>query len=486
LERRSGRIFSRDGFAVACEIEFEDPLETFGAEIVKELSGKINRQVGDGTTTAVVFLSSLIKEGHRLIRGGIEPVPFIKGMKSALEEAEAVLSAISLPVNRRYEIEKLASLAVHGDPELTGVVSGAILSSPKGCTIVVEDGPGVSSYVDFKPGLSVDGGFASSSSLSSEEVTWELPQVAVFGKGISRWEDITPVAEEASQWPHPLVIVAPYIHGDALKTMGMNPNLNGQPWTAVKYSPHWKYGEGRLRDLLALTGATLVSEEMGNSPRKFKPEWLGFCQRVKISSEQSIFTGTDESQDRITRRVRELRGEIERLESAFDKKILEKQISMILGGLCHLYVGAVTEEERKEKRSRVEDALFAVKAGLEGGIVPGAGSSFLTARDFILSREPGEDDFFYGRRAFCRALEEPVMALLRNSQKERGDLESLYEKRGEKYNPWLGWDLVCDEIVDCKERGIWDTKKGVQEILRGAFSAASVFLNSGAVVWKRK
>lgn len=483
LERRSGRIFSRDGFTVACEIEFDSRMESCGAEVVKELCGKINRKVGDGTTTAIIFLSALLKESEKYLIAGIKPRFLIKGIRIALQEAEGLLSALRKPCRRSSSVEKLARMAVHGEGELSDLICRALFSTPPGGTVVIEDAPGVDSYIDLKSGLSVEGGFVST---SLQDLEWDLPQVAIFKKGLSKAEQIVPVAEEASQWPHPLVIVAPYVRGEALETLRMNPSLNGQPWTAVRFHSHWKFGEGWLQDLVALTGATLVDENIGNSPLNFKADWLGFCRRVSISEKRTVFTANEEGSGRLSSRVGELKRQILDTESGHDRRILEKQISMLSGGLCNLYIGAVTEEERKERRSRVEDALFSVRSGVEGGILPGCGSSFLTARDFVLSRKLPQDDSRYGSLAFCSALEVPCVVLLKNSNRNRSDLELLKKKREEEKNFWLGWDLVRDEIVDCEKHGPWDTYKGSVEILRGACSVAEVLLNSGAVVWKRK
>lgn len=486
LERRSGMIFSRDGFSVACEIEFENHLESCGAELVKELSGKINKKVGDGTTTAIVLLAALIEEGHRLIRGGVSPTEFVRGVQSGLREAEEILSAISIPLKTRKEIGSLCSLAVKGEISLAEVVTEAIFSVPVGGTVVVEDAPGVSSYVEFKPGLSLEGGFVPylQPPTFSGEKTFEIPQVAIFKKGLSSYSDISAVAEEASQWPHPLVIVAPFVEGDALLTMKMNPELNGQPWTAIRLPTHWKFGEKWAENLVALTGATLVDEELGTSPQSFKPEWLGFCQKIQISEKKSIFTGDTHSSERVLNRIKDIEGEISRNDSLHDQRAMRKQISMLSGGLCLLKLGGVTEYEMKEKRARVEDALCAVRAGIEGGIIPGTGSAFLTVRDFLLSRDMGEGDFSYGRRALCTALEAPTLEILRNSGLGRDYLIRLDEERERDYNPWLGWDVISNKLVDCKEAGIWDTKLSALEILKGAISVASVLFNSGAVVWK--
>ena len=487
LQRKAGNLFSRDGFTISCEIEFEDRLESAGAEIIKELSGKINRKVGDGTTTAILLLGSLLKEGNRLLQAGISSVDLIRGIQSGLEEAEGIINAISSPIKTKEEVQRLCLLAVNKDKPLSEILSEAIFSVPVGGTIVVEDAPGVSSYVEFKSGFSLDGGFASSSLGGNlAEINWEAPQIALFKEGLSSVEDIVPVAEVASQWPHPLVIFTPYIEGDALKTMRMNPELNGQPWIAARIPPHWKFGEIWEKNLIALTGVTLIDKNIGNSPREFKSEWLGYARRVRISPRKTILTGNEEGEKRIFNRVEELKREIGQNESSYDRRSLGKQISMLSGGLCYLYLGGVTESDRKERRARVEDALFSVRAGIEGGIVPGGGSSFLTARDFILSRELGEGDFSYGKKAFCKALEAPVLKLLENSEMGPFELGKLDEERTKNYNPWLGWDVLSKQIIDCKEEGIWETKKGVLEILRGAVSVASVFLNSGAVVWKRK
>lgn len=442
MDRFAGILASKDGATVAREIDLSDPIENLGAKLLREACIRVGETVGDGTTSTAILASSMLEKAFQLISAGYDPSTLAREIRVASTQALSHLSNLAEPVENQEVLEQVALTSSNGDGEVAAALAEACMAVGKDGTISIEDGDSVRVELVFKDGMEINEGAHSGFLRESPERIIEGPLVAVFDSPLSSLSDIQHVLEESSQWPdHDLVVFAPSISGEALTTMLLNDSQDVIRSVAICSPGLGPVRQGYLTDLAALSGATLVDPVLGMDHTKgFNPDWFGSLRKAIVKSDSATLIAHEVNRDGIKNRINNLKLEMGRVVSDYDKDKLTERIAKLTGGLCVLKVGHFTEAALKERRARVEDALSAVKAALESGVVPGAGMAFLdSARSVDTSTEGG--------RLIAHCLRVPATVLIANSGENGKYL--IHRICEEPYKgPWVGWDLLRKEYRD--------------------------------------
>jgi chaperonin GroEL len=465
IHRMSGLIDTKDGLTVAREIFLPDPVENLGARILQEACIRVNTEAGDGTTATAIMAATMLKEGFKAIAAGDSPTKLVAGMDVAVSEACAFIRNLAVPVNGKNAIERIALVAGNGDEEIAGLMADACMAIGKDGTVAVEDGQGVDSSLEFKEGFEFPKGTANPAFLTGQsERVLDDALVAVTTLPLHTINDVKDILETASQWPrNGLVVFAPAILGDALRTMLLNDTKNVVKCVAVQVPGHRT--REFLDDVVALSGATLVDPSAGMSNQVWNAEWFGTLRKVVVKKESAFLEAYDEKAQNTRNQIARLKTESERLTSSFDKDRFKERIARLSGGLAILKVGGVTEAALKERRARVEDMLGAVRASLKGGIVPGGGVAC-----FLASKVKN--------RIVSTALMAPIKSLARNADMHWMSITPLAGM-----DPWTGWDFVQNRLRNLAEDPlIADAALAVEAGIRAAGSVARTLLLADATV----
>ena len=478
LDRVAGLLATKDGVTVAREIVLEDPIENMGAVTVREACIKVNDLVGDGTTTAAILSAALLEEGHKLVVAGHDPMRIANGIREAAEEACAIIDDIAVRIENQEELERVAFVASNGDVEVSKALAEACMAVGNDGTISIEDGHGVDIQLVYKDGMEIDRGALSGGFLRDSEALereMENPLVAVIGARLVTVQDVTQILEEASQWPdNHLIVFAESVEGPALTTMVLNDSKRVVRSVAVDPPGFGAKKLDSLRDLAALSGATYVDPTFMNFKEKFDPEWFGSLRKATIKQKSSMLVAHDEARGVIAERIQELKREHAGLRSDYDRDRHAERIAKLAGGLCIMRVGGPTEPELKERRARVEDALGAVRAALEQGVVPGAGTSYKVVAE---SLQPPEDDpdTALGWKVMIKALSAPLIHLANNAGHEGNAIAA--HVLGE--NIWSGWDVMLGEFRDLSESPpVIDPAPVAKTVIEAAASVAATLLTA--------
>jgi len=493
LERVAGNIATKDGATVVREISFRDPGMSMGAALLKEPCLAMSETVGDGTTTTAILAASLLKECHRYLVAGVNPMHLSKGLREAARAAIDLLHELAMPVESEHEVRSITLIASNGDTEIAQHLTKAVMSVGQKGTVTIEDGLGTETELVLRDGMSLEAGFVSPSCWpSSKEIRehFEQPFLALFDCGLYSFEDIRDVVEVASQWPHPLIIFAHTVEAGALATWVLNgKSSDGRPsWHgALVKCPGW--GDHRrafLDDIASLSGATVIDPKAGMDLHNLNPEWFGSVQTATVERNSTLLVGYADgvTTERVQKRVRCLQAEKERALHEYDQDRLQERISKLNGGLATLRVGGITESALQERRARIEDALGSVRAALAEGIVPGAGAAYLFAAQWLTAQDPPEGDASLGYLAFIHALQEPFRVLLRNAGQESSNaLEKVDPMQGEECNPWMGWDVVQRKArLLYEEPMIVDATRVAVEAIRYVASAVGTIITTEVMV----
>lgn len=491
VKRWAGLISTRDGATIARDITLSDPIESMGCRVLKEACVAIEKKVGDGTTSVAILTAEIFQQAQKLIVGGMDPKQISAGIQEASRACMGFLSNISEPIQSEEQLEAVAKIAANGDSEIGKLLTDACMSVGNDGGISVEDGKGIESYLVFKDGVQVDAGMASAVFINETEKYvrhMNHPLVAVIAEPLWRVEDVQSVLEEGSQWPNnPTFVIAPKIEGDALATIGMNDGHRGMLCCAM--NGPGVMGKDRLeklRDIAAAANATFVDPAAGYDFREFKAEWFGSFQTARVGYKKSLFVVFDSAQDSINARVAELKVQAEHAERKVEKEKIMDRVARITGGYCILNVGGFTEAEIKEKRSRVEDSLFALRAAMKFGIVPGGGMAYWTAADFLEANGFVQGDFGEGQKVLSRALRKPFHVLVENSGSSPGGVRFKLNKArlaNEGYDPWVGWDFNEENSRSLfDEPLVADPTQVAREVIRAACSVATTLLMAEASV----
>lgn len=483
LDRAAGLLATKDGVTVAREIHLADPVMNMACQILKVACIKVNDEAGDGTTTVACIASAILEEGLKLVEGGYNPIQVARGMRAAANSAVNVVVDLARPVEGQSQLEQVALIASNGNVEIARNMAEAVMAVGKNGTITIEDGQGVATVLEFKDGMEIARGALSSHFLKNG-TSRELvnPLIAVIVGTLKDVEDVQDVMEVASQWPdNPLLIFAETVQGQALTTMIINDSQGVMQCVAVASPGFVTRKRDYLGDIAALAGADVVDLAMGNDWKSWNPEWFGTVSKVTIGAKKTTLLALDEASEAIQERIKVIKREAATAISDHDIDRLNERMASLSSGLCVMKIGAHTEAELKAKRAAVEDALSAVRAALEDGVVPGGGTTYLAASDGLLATLPAEEspDFVAGWKAVAQALRAPL-ATLANNAGESGSLV-VERVRAARLLPlsWVGWDGMTGQIRDLSlEPMVLDPQKVAISVIDASVSVASTLLTS--------
>lgn len=481
---------TKDGVSVAREISLEDPYENAGAQIVKEVAQKTADKAGDGTTTATILAESIFKSGLKAIDNDANPMFLKRGIDIAVAETIKQIRGYSQEVTAD-SLKAVATISANNDVELGELISKAMNKAGIDGVITVEESKSFDTYIDTVEGMEIPRGYLSPYFINNPDTLTcdlEKPRILVAHKEITNVKTILPILEETAREGSPLLIIAQNIDGSALNTLIMN-KMQGRLKVCAVKAPY--FGDNQLemlKDICAVTGSTLVAEELGLGLDAVRLEDLGTAERVTVTKEGTIIANGGGNPDKIQERIQITRNSIEKIESDFDKEKAQERLAKLSDGVIVLYVGAATETEMKDKKARIEDALHATRAAVEQGIVPGGGITYLRAADALsLIKENtlngGQRSSIYaGIKIVHDALYSPFEQICKNAGltgdviKEK--IYSAHEHAGEN----ACYDIVADKIDDAFNLGVIDPTKVAVEALINAASAAGMLLTLDAVV----
>ena len=482
LDKQYGApLITNDGVTIAKEIELEDPFENMGAQLVREVATKTNDVAGDGTTTATVLAQAMIHEGMKNLAAGANPIVLRKGMKKATDAAVEAIKEMSSPVTGKHQIARVAAVS-SGDEEVGNMVADAMEKVTNDGVITIEESKTMKTELDLVEGMQFDRGYISAymaTDMEKMEAVLDNPYILITDKKISTTQEILPLLEQIVQCGRKLLIIAEYIEGEALTTLVMN-KLRGTFTVVGVKAPG--YGDRRkemLRDIAILTGANVISEELGRELKDAKLEDLGTAKSVKIQKENTIIAEGAGSKEDIQQRIAQIRAQIEETKSDFDREKLQERLAKLAGGVAVIRVGAATETEMKEAKLRMEDALAATKAAVEEGIIGGGGSAYIHATKKVAKLlDTVEGDEKTGVKVILKALEAPLFHISANAGLEG----AVIINKVRESEPGIGFDALHEEYVNMVEAGILDPAKVTRSALQNATSVAATFLTTESCV----
>jgi chaperonin GroEL len=472
---------TKDGVSVAKEIELDDNFENMGAQMVKEVASKTSDDAGDGTTTATVLAQALLREGLKAVAAGMNPMDLKRGVDKAVAAAVEALKEQSTPCTDSSAIAQVGSISANADTEIGEIIAAAMEKVGKEGVITVEDASGLANELDVVEGMQFDRGYLSPYFINNQQtmgVDLEEPYILLHDKKISNVRDLLPVLEGVAKSGRSLLIIAEDIEGEALATLVVNTIRGIVKVAAVKAPGFGDRRKAMLEDIAVLTGATVISEEVGLSLEKATLEDLGSAKKVDISKENTTLIDGAGDHDQIESRVNQIRAQIEESTSDYDSEKLQERVAKLAGGVAVIKVGAATEVEMKEKKARVEDALHATRAAVEEGVVPGGGVALVRTLDTIAELKGDNEDQNVGIAIAIRALQEPLRQIVANAGEEGSVI--LNKVREGKGN--YGYDAAAGDFADMIEAGILDPTKVVRAALQNAASVAGLMITTEAMV----
>ncbi len=477
-------IITKDGVSVAREIEISDSLENMGASLVREVASKTADQAGDGTTTATILAHSIFKEGLRNITAGANPIEVKRGMDKASAAIIDELKKISKDVKDKKEIAQVATISANSDESIGNLIAEAMEKVGKDGVITVEEAKGINDDLEVVEGMQFDRGYLSPYFVTnSEKMTCELehPMFLVTDAKIASLKDLIPVLEQIQKTGKPLLIISDDVEGEALATLVLNRLKGVLNISAVKAPGFGDRKKEMLKDIAILTGATLITEELGLSLDKATLADLGQAGRVVIDKDNTVIVDGKGSGEAVKARVGEIKSQIEKTTSEYDKEKLQERLAKLSGGVAVIKVGAATETEMKEKKDRVDDALSATKAAVEEGIVIGGGVALIKAASRVKLELSGDEKV--GSDIILRAIQAPLKQISINAGFDAG---IVADKVLNNDNANFGFNAATGEYVDMFEAGIIDPFKVERVALQNATSVASLLLTTEATIFEIK
>lgn len=482
LEKSFGApTVTKDGVSVAKEIELEDKFENMGAQLVKEVASKTSDAAGDGTTTATVLAQAIVREGMKSVTAGMNPMDLKRGIDKAVTAAVEKLHTMSKPCEDNNAIAQVGTISANSDESIGTIIANAMDKVGKEGVITVEEGNSLENELAVVEGMQFDRGYLSPYFVNNQQsMTAELdsPYILLHDKKISNIRELLPALEGAAKSGKPLLIIAEDIEGEALATLVVN-NMRGIVKVAAVKAPG--FGDRRkamLQDLAILTGATVISEEVGMSLDNVTLEDLGQAKRVVITKEDTTVIDGVGSADDIKARVEQIRAQMEVTTSDYDREKLQERMAKLAGGVAVIKVGAATEVEMKEKKARVEDALHATRAAVEEGVVPGGGVALVRALQAIAGLKGDNHEQDVGIQIAMRAMEEPLRQICANA----GDEPSVILNAVKASEGNQGYNARTSEYGDMIAMGILDPTKVTRTALQNAASVAGLIITTEAMV----
>ena len=474
---------TKDGVTVAKEIELEDAVENMGAQMVREVASKTSDVAGDGTTTATVLAQAIVREGLKNVAAGANPMDLKRGIDMAVAKVVAGLKEISKPVDKtsKKEIAQVGSISANNDAVIGEFIADAMMKVGTDGVITVEEAKGTETNIEVVEGMQFDRGYLSPyfvTDAEAMEAALENAVILIHDKKISSMKDLLPILEKVAQTGSPIVVIAEDIEGEALATLVVN-KLRGTLRVAAVKAPG--FGDRRkamLEDVAILTGGTVISEEQGYKLENATLSYLGKAKKVTIDKDNTTIVEGAGKKDDIKKRINEIKAQIEKTTSDYDKEKLQERLAKLSGGVAVLKIGAATEVEMKEKKARVEDALHATRAAVEEGIVPGGGVAFLRAAKKLDGLKVDNEDQQTGVDIVRRALEEPIRLIVENAGQEGSVV--VNRVKGEKDD--FGFNAATEQYENLVKSGVIDPTKVARTALENASSVAALLLTTEAAI----
>ncbi|CAC7150278.1 TPA: chaperonin GroEL [Staphylococcus aureus] len=472
-------LITNDGVTIAKEIELEDPYENMGAKLVQEVANKTNEIAGDGTTTATVLAQAMIQEGLKNVTSGANPVGLRQGIDKAVKVAVEALHENSQKVENKNEIAQVGAISA-ADEEIGRYISEAMEKVGNDGVITIEESNGLNTELEVVEGMQFDRGYQSPYMVTdSDKMVAELerPYILVTDKKISSFQDILPLLEQVVQSNRPILIVADEVEGDALTNIVLNRMRGTFTAVAVKAPGFGDRRKAMLEDLAILTGAQVITDDLGLDLKDASIDMLGTVSKVEVTKDNTTVVDGDGDENSIDARVSQLKSQIEETESDFDREKLQERLAKLAGGVAVIKVGAASETELKERKLRIEDALNSTRAAVEEGIVAGGGTALVNVYQKVSEIE-AEGDIETGVNIVLKALTAPVRQIAENAGLEG----SVIVERLKNAEPGVGFNAATNEWVNMLEEGIVDPTKVTRSALQHAASVAAMFLTTEAVV----
>jgi chaperonin GroEL len=481
LEKKWGApTITNDGVSIAKEIELEDPYEKIGAELVKEVAKKTDDVAGDGTTTATVLAQALVREGLRNVAAGANPMGLKKGIEKATEAVSEQLLSLAKPVETREQIAATASISA-ADTQVGSIIAEAMDKVGKEGVITVEESNTFGLELELTEGMRFDKGYISPYFVTDTdrmEAVLDDPYILIVNSKISSIKDLVPVLEKVMQTGKPLAIIAEDIEGEALATLVVNKIKGTFKAVAVKAPGFGDRRKAMLVDIAVLTGGEVISEEVGLKLDSVDLELLGQARKIVVTKDETTIVEGEGDADQIGGRVNQIRAEIEKSDSDYDREKLQERLAKLAGGVAVIKVGAATEVELKERKHRIEDAVRNAKAAVEEGIVAGGGVALLQASVIAFEKLDLDGDEATGAAIVRSAVEAPLKQIAVNAGLEGG----VVVEKVRNLEPGWGLNAATGEYVDLIKTGIIDPAKVTRSALQNAASIAALFLTTEAVI----
>ncbi|MBN1116733.1 MAG: chaperonin GroEL [Bacteroidales bacterium] len=483
IEKKFGApSVTKDGVSVAKEIELADKFENIGAQLVKEVASKTADDAGDGTTTATVLAQAIVQVGLKNVTAGANPMDLKRGIDKAVAEVIKTLKSMSQEVGDDNEkIKQVASISANNDEEIGKLIAEAMKKVSKEGVITVEEAKGTETSVEVVEGMQFDRGYISPyfvTDTEKMESVLENPYILLYDKKISTMKDLLPVLEPVAQAGRPLLIIAEDVDGEALATLVVNKLRGSLKIAAVKAPGFGDRRKEMLEDIAILTGGVVISEEKGLTLEGAQLDMLGTAEKIVIDKENTTVVNGSGAKENINARVAQIKSQIEKTTSDYDKEKLQERLAKLAGGVAVLYVGAASEVEMKEKKDRVDDALSATRAAVEEGIIPGGGVAYIRAIDSLDKLKASNEDQSTGIQIVKRALEEPLRQIVENAGLDGSVVvQKIKEGKGD-----FGYNARTDKYEALYAAGVIDPTKVARIALENAASIANMFLTTECVV----
>ena len=472
---------TKDGVTVAKEVELENPVENMGAQMVREVASKTSDIAGDGTTTATVLAQAIVREGLKNVTAGANPMDLKRGIDLAVKKVIEELKKISRPVEGKKEIAQVGSISANNDPAIGSLIADAMEKVGKDGVITVEEAKGTETLMDVVEGMQFDRGYLSPyfvTDADTMEAVLEDPFILIHDKKISSMKDLLPILEKAAQSGRSMLIISEDIEGEALATLVVNKIRGTLRIAAVKAPGFGDRRKAMLEDIAVLTNGTVISEEKGYKLENATLSYLGTAKKVKIDKDNTtIVEGAGKKED-IKKRISELKGQIDKTTSDYDREKLQERLAKLSGGVAVLKIGASTEVEMKEKKARVEDALHATRAAVEEGIVPGGGVAYLRVIATLKDVKGINEDQNTGVDIIRRALEEPIRQIVANAGVE-GSVVVDKVKAGKDD---FGFNALTEQYENLTKSGVIDPTKVTRIAIENAASVAGLLITTEATI----
>jgi len=472
---------TKDGVTVAKEIELEEPIENMGAQLVKEVASKTADDAGDGTTTATVLTQAIFNVGIKNVAAGANPMDLKRGIDKAVAAVVAELRNTSKQISTSKEIQQVATISANNDEEIGKMIADAMEKVGKDGVITVEEAKGTETEVRTVEGMQFDRGYLSpyfTTNTEKMEAELENPYILIYDKKISSMKELLPVLEPVAQSGRPLLIIAEDVDGEALATLVVNKIRGALKVAAVKAPGFGDRRKAMLEDIAILTGGTVISEERGYKLENATVEYLGTAEKINIDKDTTTVVNGAGNTDAIKGRVSEIKAQIEKTTSDYDREKLQERLAKISGGVAILYIGAATEVEMKEKKDRVDDALHATRAAVQEGVVVGGGVALIRAAAALDSLKGENEDQDTGINIIRLAIESPLRTIVSNAGGEGSVVINKIRENSGNY----GYNARTDVYEDLFEAGVVDPTKVTRLALENAASIAALLLTTECVI----